>query len=259
MYIDLVRDGVADLGDAVAKEYDRQVYRALVRVAMSARQAGYDYARWSYLLDESTSRLGLQARRAGGRRERTPHSYHQLLAKAWDTAARVIAERPARTAEQVVEHLARLRLYVVEAGDLTVGEREVLGAAVTLGEKHGTLRPALPWRALAEVSGRTERQTKTALAGLQRKGLLTLARRGRASASGGRANLYHLPGLDRLLQGAHTSPDYVTYGTPAARQGPDSGGLPALATAELLEILTNRVATQVIAAVEAHLSGRLPL
>ncbi len=66
LYLDLIRDG-ADVDGYHGDEYDRQVWRALVRSAMSAAQCGQELDQWHALVSESISTLGQQARRKGGR------------------------------------------------------------------------------------------------------------------------------------------------------------------------------------------------
>jgi hypothetical protein len=74
-FLDLIRDGVPDLGNTNGAEYDRLVWQALNSTALSAIHCEWDYAHWSYLLDEAASHLGIQARRSGSCRERSAASY----------------------------------------------------------------------------------------------------------------------------------------------------------------------------------------
>ncbi len=74
-FLDLIRDGVPDLGNTNGAEYDRLVWQALNSTALSAIHCEWDYAYWSYLLDEAASHLGIQARRSGSCRERSAASY----------------------------------------------------------------------------------------------------------------------------------------------------------------------------------------
>src|SRR4051812_16841319 len=146
-YLDLVRDGVPDLGNTYGAQHDRLVYAALVQTAMSASQRGHAYHQWHALLGESVSRLGHQARRAGGRKDRSDPSYHRLLTKAWDEALEVVAERPALCPADRAVLIDAVRRVIADAdAALSDDERAVLNAACTLAEQYGTVRPACPRR-----------------------------------------------------------------------------------------------------------------
>jgi hypothetical protein len=224
LYLDLIRDG-ADV-DGCGDEYDRQVWRALVRSAMSAAQCGQELDQWHALVSESISRLGQQARRKGGRQDRSHAEHRKLLLDGWTTAEQRIAERPTMTAQDRAAHIATVRHLCADAdAKLTDSERAALAAACDLADKFGTIRPALPWRKVMELSGLTERQTKGAMASLQRKGLLVLYRRGTAAdeqhAGRRRANVFHLPTPEAIAAhaGVPYSPRGQTYGTPSAPAG----------------------------------------
>jgi hypothetical protein len=222
LYLDLIREG-ADVDGCRGDEYDRQVWRALVRSAMSAAQCGQGLDEWMVLVRESVSRLGQQAKRKGGRQDRSDAERDRRLLDAWTTAERRIAERPTMTAEDRAAHVAAVRDLCADAdAKLTETERTALSAACDLADKFDTIRPALPWRMVMELSGLTERQTKGALASLQRKGLLVLYRRGTAAdekhAGRRRANVFYLPTAEAIAAhgGVPYSPRGQTYGTPSA-------------------------------------------
>jgi hypothetical protein len=218
LYLDLIRDG-ANVDNCDGDEHDRQVHRALVRSAMSAAQCGQQFDEWMVLVRESISRLGQQARRRGGRQDRSDSEFHRLLLDAWTTAEQRIAERPTMTAQDRAGHIAAVRAFCADAdAKLTDGERAVLDAACALAEHYGTIRPALPWRRVQELSGLGERATKSALGSLRGRGLLVLHRRGTAATSPDRrrANVYLLPTPGALAahRGVPYTPRGLTYGTP---------------------------------------------
>src|SRR4051794_7471548 len=149
---------------------------------MSAAQCGQELDQWHALVSESISRLGQQARRKGGRQDRSHAEHRKLLLDAWTTAEQRIAERPTMSAQDRAEYIATVRDLCADAdAELTDSERAALAAACDLADKFGTIRPALPWRMVQELAGLTERSTKSVLASLQRKGLLVLYRRGTAA------------------------------------------------------------------------------
>jgi hypothetical protein len=203
LYLDLIRDG-ADVDGCHGDEYDRQVWRALVRSAMSAAQCGQELDQWHALVSESISTLGQQARRKGGRQDRSHAEHRKLLLDAWTTAEQRIAERPTMTAQDRAAHIATVRHLCADA-KLTDSERAALGAACDLADKFGTIRPALPWRRVQELAGLTERSTKSALASLQLKGLLVAVPAGDGrwrAACGPQASERLLP----ALPGGHRRP-----------------------------------------------------
>ncbi len=50
-YVDLVHDGVPDLGDTYGREYDSAVWDGLVRTALAAGWAGHTYYQWATDVD----------------------------------------------------------------------------------------------------------------------------------------------------------------------------------------------------------------
>ena len=219
LYLDLIRDGV-NVDGCDADEHDRQVHRALVRSAMSAAQCGQQFDEWMVLVRESISRLGQQAKRKGGRQDRSDRELNLLLLDAWTTAEERITERPTMTAQDRAERITSVRQFCADADTkMTDTERAVLAAACDLAEQYGTIRPALPWRRLRELSGLGERATKSGLASLRAKGLLVLHRRGSAAGDPRRrrASVFHLPSAEVLAaHGAAVpyTPRGLTYGTP---------------------------------------------
>ncbi|SET33196.1 hypothetical protein [Geodermatophilus poikilotrophus] len=202
-YVDLIRDG-ADVADDYGAEYDRRVWKALNSTAISAMQAGYDFARWTSFLDEAASSLGRQARRAGGRKERSTRAYRQLLGKVWDNAEKFVKAHPLPTDAEVAVRIAGVREFVADADvDIAASQRAVLAAACDLAEQHGTTRPALPLHELVARTGLTQKAVRHALAKSDGEGLLTRERAGDVRRR--RAALYRLPS-PATLAGARTPP-----------------------------------------------------
>jgi hypothetical protein len=214
-YLDLIRDGVLDLGDTYGAQHDRLVYAALVQTAMSASQRGHAYHQWHALLGESVSRLGHQARRAGGRKDRSDPSYHRLLTKAWDEALEVVAERPALCPADRAVLIDAVRRVIADAdAALSDDERAVLNAACTLAEQYGTVRPACPRREVQKLAGIPDGRARAALRSLHERGVLPVARKGRTALvkEDRRATLRRLPSHAVLDSLTHTSPEEKTYG-----------------------------------------------
>ncbi len=217
--IDLIRDGVPDLADAHGRDYDVPVWNALVRTAMSATQRGHGFDQWIVYVTESRSHLGQQARRMGGRKDRSDREWREHLGKCWNRAQEVIAARPTITPEHIAERIAAVRATVADGETrLEDDERAVLAAVAELAEHHGTTRPACPRREVQGLAGISDPRTRVALSSLISRGVLTIARRGRAGDLGKRrATLLRLPGGDVLsrltLAETHTPPEDKTYGS----------------------------------------------
>lgn len=217
--IDLIRDGLPDISDAHGRDYDVPVWNALVRTAMSAAQRGQGFDEWLPLVMESQSHLGQQARRMGGRKDRSHREWQQHLGKAWDKAQEVITARPTIDAEHIADRIAAVRTAAADGeARLEDDERAVLAAIAELAEHHGTTRPACPRREIQRIAELSERRAGAALASLIDRGVMTVARRGRAGVEGKRrATLYRLPSgeaLSALRAGArsHTPSGDKTYG-----------------------------------------------
>ncbi|MGY1985449.1 replication/maintenance protein RepL [Blastococcus sp. SYSU DS0669] len=212
-YIDLIRDGVTGLDNATGSDYDTPVFNALVKVAMSMCQRGHDFATYHLRLTESVSKLGHQARRSRGRKDRSRAETNALLSKAWTTAEGVVAERPALTSGGRAAFIATVRAHVADAAlDVTDSQRAVLAYACDSAEAHdNTLRPVMPLRAVAEATGLSIKTVRLALAALSEADLLPRARRGRSGADPSRwkASLYRLPTSVTLR--AHSTSGDKTY------------------------------------------------
>lgn len=182
---DLIVRGVPDLEDTWGRDYDREVWLALNRTAASAVQAGYDFARWTYELEQSDSRLGAQARRSGNRKERSHSSYYKLLGRVWDQAEEFVAANPLPTHERITEDIAAARAVAEHPdSDLTPSERAVLGVVCDLAQgctptrPHPTTRPAVPYPTVMDRTSLTLGAVRHAIRGLIRKGHLTRDRPG---------------------------------------------------------------------------------
>jgi hypothetical protein len=216
---------VPGLADAYGRDFDVPVWNALVRTAMSATQRGQGFDQWLPLVTESRSHLGQQARRMGGRKDRSDREWRAHLGKAWDKALSVVAARPTIDAEHIAGLIAAVRATVSDAdADLTDDERAVLSAVAALAEHHETTRPACPRREVQKLAELSDPRTRAALSPLVDRGVLAVARRGRAGSEGKRrATLYWLPSREGLaaLSGpkTHTPPQYKTYGFPHKTYG----------------------------------------
>jgi hypothetical protein len=192
-YVDLIHDGVPDLGDTSGREYDTSVWDALVRTALAAGWAGHTHYQWA--TDVDRGRLGRQAESAGNRKMRPKPNVNRLLWQAWDRAQQRIGEGR-WTTEDRANLIAAVRDFAADATVVLKGNRRaVLAAVAALADKHQHTRPACPLHELEALTGLTRKQVRTALTQLQADGLLTLARRGRGGndPSQWRASLYQLP------------------------------------------------------------------
>jgi hypothetical protein len=185
-WLDLIRYGRPDLGDRYGRDYNLAVKQALNRTALAAAQAGYDFARWSYLLTDPDSRLGEQARRDGNRKHRSTAALLRWLAKVWADAEEYVKHHPLATEEEITAVIAAMRAVAADAEtDLTDAERRVLAAACDVATEKGTTRPALPLHnTLVPRTGLTVKRTRTALARLRDRGLLVCEVRGHSYRDG---------------------------------------------------------------------------
>jgi hypothetical protein len=190
-YVDLARYGVTD--SDLRRAGDRAVYNALVRVAMSAVNADWDYGRFAVFIAEPRSNLGQQARLRHGKPVESVR-YERMLRAAWTRAAERVEGSQKISKLDVDERVRDLRWLIEDADtDLNDAERAVLGHACDIAAKIGTLTPAMPWRAVKEATGLGEKSTKNTLARLTERGLLRVASLGKRGAGSKVATCYHLP------------------------------------------------------------------
>jgi len=180
---------------------DAAVDDALVRTAMSARRSGWTEPQWAgLLLERCCSQLGVMAARdAKGK----PADIGKRLRRAWQRAELRTAS-PKIDRDRVPKLIGTVRRWV-DAGcprgragsyALTEEERAVLLAGCDRGERLGTTRPAMPWRAVATDTGLGPSAVRRTLARLDQRGLLKLAEAGWATKPGTgtpRAHAYALP------------------------------------------------------------------
>jgi hypothetical protein len=223
--IDLIRDGVP-ARDLQARG-NAAVWTALVRTASSAHQRGHDRSEWESLVLAPASNLGRQVRLKDGTRERTVPDVIKTMADAWDAAVEWVSQQPPawtreQTAAVAAERAAAALQVAADADlDLTGPEREVLAFAAREHDRRGYLQVALPRAAVVAETGLGERTVRTALAGLARRGLLTVAVPGRTGADPKRrkATLYALADAEALThylcrETRPMGPPTQTYGTP---------------------------------------------
>jgi hypothetical protein len=200
--IDQIRDGVrVDRG----VPRDKEVWATLGRTALSALNHGMSQADWETNVFDARSVLGQQVKVDARQRIRSQKTIRRMLDSAWARAEVRFASHPKWTTEEAAAE-ARQRagqlLDLIADADvpLTDVERAVLERALTLARELGSTAVNLPSRATAERIDCTEKRVRTALASLQRKGLLRLKERGRSAKdpSHRRANSYYLPDNEAL-------------------------------------------------------------
>lgn len=218
--VDRIRDGVPAADLKVAGE--KAVYKGLVSTAASAIAHGWPETDWTALLDETRSTLGRQARITRKHRERNTIAWHKVLHNAWTKAETWLATAPAaHSPDSIARHTSELRAIIADPdAALTDNQRAVLDYACTTAAEKSTTRPALPWRAVAEGTGLSERTTKTTLTALDRAGILHVEIRGGAKIKDTngklterrKASLYRLP--DPAAVALYLYRETRCYGTP---------------------------------------------
>jgi hypothetical protein len=191
--IDAIRDGASPA--ELRARGDRAVFSLLVSTAMSAQQRGWPYSDWQALLSGRDSHLGWQVWMRRGRTERSPKDFNHVLGQAWDRAEKLLTEAPpAFGNREVLAYIAAFRKSIAGL-DLPEEKRAILVHAADEGERLGTTRPALPRMGILQRTRLGLTALRTALAQLDRDGLLVLTVRGRPggpSARRQRANCYQL-------------------------------------------------------------------
>ena len=188
--IDLATEGprtVTNRGDIV---------RAIRSVMLSAHHNGWSWAQTHALLtDIERRRLAhLFAHGKGGRRI-APRRRDQLLREMWDDTARVAAANPPPSADDIADFIECAREQLDRA-ELSDAHRAIIAIALDLADEIGTVRPALPCRAISERLARrgirvSHMDVWRALGKICEKGeWLTLAIHGNSATR--RANLYRV-------------------------------------------------------------------
>lgn len=150
--VDLVRDGLLPPASADAK----RVYGALVRSAMSACQRGWSYSDWHAFVIDPRSQLGVQVARTHARAPRT-------LSQAWDRAIAKVESNPPMTCDEARDAASCVEAAIAADARIDCETRLVLQHAVDFARRQGTLRPALPWRAVRDETGGSEWGVKRVL------------------------------------------------------------------------------------------------
>jgi hypothetical protein len=223
--IDLIRDGVRP-ADLRAKG-SRAVWRALVRTASSAQVRGQDQMEWEYLILQPQSLLGTQVRLRDAHHTRTARAVTNTLSKAWETAWEWRTRQPnawsAQEVTQVAQERAKAIIDLVADPDaaLTDAQRAVLNYAASETQRRGLLKVALPREDFLKATGLGLTALRTALKGLEKSGLLTLAEAGKPkgpNTTKARANLYALPSASMCRETRPVVPVAQTYGAPTDHQ-----------------------------------------
>jgi hypothetical protein len=248
--IDVIRDGVSAV--ALRHGHDRAVHGALVQTGMSAMQRKIPQSEWMFEVLRAGSRLGVQARLDGGRRERSQAEVHRLLLNAWEVAVAAVVARPTITKADIDKTIGQVAQVVADLDQpLDHDERTLLGHAVDVARQIGTTRPALPRAAGMAATGLTERRWRDAMSRLERAGFLVLEVPGRPAAGGSaarrRANLYRLA--------APTHPEHRPMGRPIAKTyGTRASPEPAKTYGTSETVLTLTVAASGAAALQQALT-----
>jgi hypothetical protein len=182
--LDLLTDGV----DAPVTR--KAVVMAVRRIMLSAHRLDIPYTYLHGLLtDTENRRLATQV--STGRRgaKIRPRQRDEFLAKIWDQTAQVARQRPSWSREDALNAIEYLRDNWKATEVLPPRERAVLDAVLELAARHGTTRPAVPSRVIAEMTGLTRSTANRTLQILAKDGTwLRLAQRGNHRTR--RASLY---------------------------------------------------------------------
>lgn len=189
----------------------RPVYRALLRVAMSAYSRGWSKGEWRGALEDGLQygekcHNALWRQTTYRRNQHIPWStIHSLLDKVWANAVKNVTEDeqkqkdPSILAKEWREALPFLRKGK-EVKPLTRSEILVMGYVVDEVCRRDYHKVTCPGRAVAEACGIDHKTAVRTLKVLCQNGFLIQVDPGRGGASTGRrAAIYRLPDSDSLL------------------------------------------------------------
>ncbi|WP_369132020.1 hypothetical protein [Modestobacter sp. I12A-02662] len=204
-----------------AKGRDVAVYNALVRTALAAVNAHWDYSEWHAELDKRSSHLGNQAATKRNRENRPREQLEKMLQKAWDAAVVIAAERPPFDEEARAAHVAKFRTWLSDpACPVSENQRLVLDAVARRAAVLNVTSPSCSTRYLLGETGLGLTALRTALRRCLDAGLLVQLEKGQPwaksrSRASCRAAVYRLPPVEAL---------------PAVNQCPASGasGAPSM-------------------------------
>jgi hypothetical protein len=199
----------ADIGKGDRKS---AVTEAMRSVMMSAQRAGWEYVDLHpYLTDTRCQRLAAQIAAGYGGRTINRRQRDDFMHKHWDETAKITAERPPWTHDDVLGAIELVRAALDTDDELGAQDRAVMDAVLDLADRHGITRVAAPARQVATACGITRMDAHRALTRLCERGeWLKLAKRGSprsqnadGTSGAGRSNLYQLsPDLLRTYKGA---------------------------------------------------------
>lgn len=200
--IDLVHDGIR--GTSITRH---DVVKATRRVMLSAHRNDWTWPEIETLLTDTRRRgLAVQITTGKGGRTISPGKRHEFLRRHWEST-RQAANRPSWERKDVLGFIEAAQ-EALDGSDLGDTDRAVMQAAIDLGTQHGTSRPTLPKRMLAERTGHSPTSVQRSLARLVAAGWLALVQPGDYRTR--RASLYTLcPGLAATYTGA-TPPEDQT-------------------------------------------------
>jgi hypothetical protein len=181
--IDLATDGVRRVQRRV------EVVTAVRRVMLSAYRAGWSWSEVHQLLtDTSRRRLAKQLQTGRGDRPISAGKVNESLIRWWDDITTYADSAPVWDRERALAFIEEVQ-EALDASVVPDLDRQVLGVVLDLARRHGTTRPAVPARDVAERLGITLYRSHTTLKRLCEVGdWIDLAQRGDQK----RANLYRL-------------------------------------------------------------------
>lgn len=149
--LDLLTDGVRGNDEQSLRQ---QITRAMRRVMMAAQRSDWDYARTAEALnDQSRYRLAKQIATGRSGSQISTRQRNQFIAKHWAETYAVTSSRPAWDRIRAIDAIQFVRDNWEQTANLPNQQRLVLAAALEIADSHGTTRPALPIRVIADKTG----------------------------------------------------------------------------------------------------------
>jgi hypothetical protein len=192
-YLDLITDGVPAPVDR------SKVVMAVRRVMLSAHRHSIRYDKIHGLLTDDDRVLATQIAIGYGNRRMTASQVNAFLSKVWSQTAKVAAERPAWSRDDALSAIEFVRDNWQGTKALPARKRAVMDVVLDLATEHGTTRPTVPARVVADRTGIPFQTVSRLLRQLANDGeWLGLAQQGNHRTR--RASLYNLaPALTRAF------------------------------------------------------------
>lgn len=218
--VDAIREGVR--GD------HRQVWSALVSIAMSAALRGWSECQYIREVSSRESRLWVQMRvRPDGRRRRSDLAAARELHKAWEQGFVNVNDVGTRTLSEISDDAIELAFRWIDrlvdnTDELSPTEKSVMDYVISETNRRGMLKVTCPSRAVAEFAKVPRMTAHRTLSNLTRKGLLIKRSSGRpqGSHSPGRAAIYELADPQAMPRGAVDGGTYTRGGFPMSQPQP---------------------------------------